>query len=435
MRERGAALGGERLEVLTGRQARWLAVAAQGLDQPLPATASARPGPRGRERALERLAGVMARVGTIQVDAVNIVARAHHLVPFSRLGAYRPDDMTALAGPGGPWFEHWGHAASLLPVELYPLLRWRMEASRHDLGPGGRPLEHRRAWRREHATYLAQVLDEVAERGPLSAAALSDPRRQKGQWWDRRSLGRRALELALADGLVCAWRTANFERVYDLTERVLAPEVVGAPVPPVRQAKQGLLEVAARCLGVATVADLADYFWLPPAEARDLVADLVQQGRLVPVAVEGWAQPAFMVPGAEPARPRRREAALLSPFDSLIWTRPRAERLFGFHYRVEIYVPAPQRRHGYYVLPMLLGDALVGRLDLKADRAAGELVVRGAYAEEGTCPARVAGAAARALERARAWLGLDRVTVVGRGDLAPALMRLTASSALRQEPL
>lgn len=366
----------------------------------------------------------MDQLGTIQLDAVNVLARTQFLVPFSRIGAYDPAGLLALSGPGRPWFEYWGHAASLLPVELHPLLRFRMESFSTDQVTSSAYQERRRAWRAEHAQYLAAVRAEVTEGGPLAASQLSEPRRQTGEWWDRRSLGRRALELLFGDGVLSAWRSASFERIYDLTERVIPAQVLAVPTPRQEDAQRQLVGLAAQAMGVATVADLADYFWMRPPAAKARAAELVEEGRLWPVTVEGWREKAYMSPGSVPKAIRRTEATLISPFDSLIWRRDRAQRLFGFHYRIEIYVPGPQRAHGYYVMPLLLGDQLVGRFDLKADRQARALLVQGAYAEPGQAKATVGEAAMAELHRLRQWLGLEGLQIVNRGDLAPALRRL-----------
>ena len=330
---------------LSSLEARRLAIAAQGLANP-------RPRPRGRGPDDQQLRKVMGQLGTIQLDAVNVLERTQFLVPFSRLGSYDPAALRALSGPGGHWFEYWGHAASLLPVELQPLFRWRMERSRQDLLDNVGARERRRAWRAAHADYMAAVLAEVTERGPLAASQLSEPRRRTGEWWDRRSLGRLALEFLFGDGVLAAWRGANFERIYDLTERIIPAEVLALPTPAPEDAQRELIALAARCMGVATVADLADYFWMRVPAARPRVSELVDEGRLAKVSVEGWSQPAYMAPGALAASPRRRHATLISPFDSLIWARPRAQRLFNFHYRIEIYVPGPPG-------PRLLRDANV----------------------------------------------------------------------------
>jgi uncharacterized protein len=391
--------------------ARRLALGAQALAAPRPRS------PAGAAQ-LRRL---MTGLGTIQLDAVNFLERTQYIVPFSRLGPYAKPDLLALCGPGGACFEYWGHAASLLPIELYPLFRWRMERMAEDRLDSPASQRRRQAWRHDHAAYLAAVLAEVAERGPLAASQLSDPRRRAGEWWDRRSDGRRALEVLFSDGVLSAWRSASFERVYDLTERALPATVLEQPVPPVETAQRELVAVAARCLGVATVTDLADYFWMKPGTTALRVAELLEDGRLEEVAVEGWGRPAYMAPGARPPRLGRSEATLLSPFDSLIWARPRTERLFGARYRIEIYVPAPQRIYGYYVLPLLWQGRVVARFDLKADRTRKVLLVSSAHLEPGEDAGDVAVAAGAELERMCAWLGLVNIVVGPAGELAPAL--------------
>jgi uncharacterized protein len=396
-----------------------LAVEAQGLSDP-----SGAPGLRGRSA----LPGIADRLGTIQLDAVNVLARTQFVVPFARIGPFEPARMLDLVGPGGNWFEYWGHAASLMPISLYPLFRHRMTEWRTDALPGVRG-GRRRAWREANAEYLAAVLRDVEQNGPLTAGQLADPRRRVGEWWDRRSDGRRALEFLFADGVLAAWRNRSFERIYDLSERVIPPASLAAPVPSVEEAQRELIAIAARCSGVATTADLADYFWVPPRAAKLRVAELVEAGRLRPITVEGWAEPGYVVDGAAPSRPRRRQASLLSPFDSLIWTRRRTERLFNFRYRIEIYVPKDLRTHGYYVLPLLQGDQLVARFGLKSDRAAGHLRVTGAHLEPGADAERAAAGAAGALSKMADWLGLNEVVVEHHGDLATRLLDALAHAA------
>jgi uncharacterized protein YcaQ len=379
------------------------------------------------------LAGVMGQLGTIQLDAVNVLARTQFLVPFSRLGPYDPVVLRSLSGPEGGWFEYWGHAASLMPVSFHPLFRWRMQRFADDLVDSPKAQGRRRAWRADHSTYIASVLAEVTERGPLPASKLSEPRRQSGEWWDRRSTGRRALEVLFADGVLSAWRSANFERIYDLTERVIPATVLEMPTPADEDAQKELIVLAANSLGVATAVDLADYFWLRPQRALSLVAELVGEGRLVQVGVEDWSQPAYVVPGARPKPPKRATATLVSPFDSLIWTRARTQRLFEFHYRIEIYVPGQLRTHGYYVTPLLLGDELVALFDLKSDRKGDALLVVGAFAEPGQTTGAVAEAALAELHRLRQWLGLSSLLIGPKGDLAPRLTDLGRPAGLAEK--
>lgn len=395
---------------LSNREARWLAIAAQGLGTSRTATAPSR----------RRLGATVAALGTVQLDAINVVERTQLLVLFSRLGAYDRRRFDALTGPRGELVEYWGHAASLIPAVHEPLLRWRKAEFRGEGEPSARQRRWR-AWEHEHADYLAAILDEVRDRGPLAASQLSDPRRRDGEWWDRRSLGRQAMELLFAEGRLVGWRTPGFERVYDLPERGLPEAVLATPTPDPDEAHRQLLLISARAHGVGTVSDLADYFRLKNRVAKARIAELVEAGELVQVAVEGWKDPAYVLAGARPRRPRRQHATLLSPFDSLIWERARTSRLFGYDFRIEVYTPAARRTFGYYVLSLLLGDELVGRLDLKADRRASALLVQAAHAEAGADAEAAASGAAGELRALAGWLGLDDVTVVGRGELAPAL--------------
>lgn len=397
---------------LSNEQARWLAIEAQGLHRDRPSATITR----------RHIHDVFARVGTIQLDAVNVVERTQFLVLFSRLGAYDVKRLHDLCGPGGEIFEYWGHAASLLPMTHQPLMRWRMEHA----GPYGESdayATRREEWRAANQDYLAAVLAEVRDRGPLAASQLTDPRRQQGEWWGRRSIGRQALEWLFFKGDVTGWRAPNFERIYDLPERVIPADVLAQPTPPIDEAQRRLLILAAGSLGVGTARELADYYRLNIRTARDRLAELVEAGEIELVTVEGWREPGFVLPTARPTRPRRRHATLLSPFDSLIWERTRTRRLFGFDYRIEIYVPEAQRTHGYYVLPLLVGDALVARFDLKADRATSTLRVRGSHLEPDADQEVVATEGAHELDALRDWLGLDTVAVDGRAPLANALRR------------
>ena len=389
-------------------QARRIALAAQGFTDPTPLG-------RVDRRHLRR---VLERVGLLQIDSVNVLTRAHELPTFSRLGPYPRELLARLTYRDRELFEYWGHEASLIPVVLHPLLRWRMQRARDEMWGGLRRLAA------ERPDYIDAVETEVAARGPLRTADLDRPPRRGGGWWNWDE-AKQALEYLFWCGRVAVADRVNFERLYDLPERVLPAEVLAAPTPDHDTAQRGLLAVSARALGVATARDLADYFRIPIREARARVAELAEDGGLLPARVEGWREPAFLHPDARLPR-RVRAAALLAPFDPLVWERPRVERLFGFHLRLEIYVPAARRRHGYYVLPFLLGEHLVARVDLKADRAARVLRVVAAYLEPSAQPGDVVAPLLAELGRMATWLDLDDVAVADRGDLAPALRAATA---------
>lgn len=388
-------------------QARRIALAAQGF---------ADPRPTGTPN-LRHLRRVLGRTGLLQMDSVNVLQRAHYMPLFSRLGNY-PVGLVDRAAYRRPreLFEYWGHEASLLPVALHPLLRWRMARADEDAW----------GWMRRVARERPDLLDwiraELRDKGPLTAAELEqDARGPKLNWGWNWSLTKQGLEFLFYNGEVAAAeRDGAWARRYDLAERVLPPAVLAAPTPAEADALRELVRIAAASLGVAAEVELRDYFRLPVAGARQAVAELVDAGELRPVAVEGWRQRAYLHRDARLPR-RIRAATLVSPFDPLIWERGRTERLFDFRYRIEIYVPAGQRVHGYYVLPFLLGDRLVARVDLKADRKAGVLQVPGAWAEPGHPVGEVALALAEGLGELAAWLGLSRVAPPARGDLASPL--------------
>ena len=398
-----------RAERLSIGEARRIAVAASGL---------ARRSPGRKDR--RHLAAVVDRLGLLQLDSVNVVGRAHDLVVYSRLGPH-PATLLRDAAYRRRWlYEAWCHEASLVPTSLWPLLAWRRGRMHAD--------RWWRGWVDGKGPLLAALEAEVADRGPLRASQLSLPRVPRSSWWGWDD-AKRGLEHLFAVGrLAVADRTGTtgFERAYDLVERVLPADVLAAPVPAEDDARAALLLVAARAQGVATLADLADHHRQQPALVKPIVARLVEAGALVPVAVEGWDQPAYVHPQA--SRPRRVAArALVGPFDPIVWHRPRAERLFAFRYRIEIYTPAAKRTYGYYVLPFVLGDRLVARVDAKADRTRGVLLVPGAFAEPFADPLAVAEPLAEELGSLAAWHGLDRVEVGGRGDLAAPLTLATAA--------
>jgi uncharacterized protein len=387
-----AATGRTRAE-LSASEARRLALASQGFADSRP---SGEPGGWDLRRVLNR-------VGLLQIDSVNVLERAHYLPAFSRLGPY-PRELLDRASQRAPrkLFEYWGHEASLIPVEFHRLLRWRMERAHNDAWGGMRRIKE------ERPELVARVLEQVRERGPVAASELAEEQpRKSGPWWDWSDV-KRALEWLFWAGEVTAARRRRFERLYDLPERVLPRAAIAAPTPPLAEAQRELVMIAARSLGIAAERDLRDYFRLGAAEAKLRVAELVDDGELAEVEVEGWGRtPGYLT--ADARIPRSVEAAaLIGPFDSLLWERSRVARVFGFQYRLEIYVPAPKRRHGYYVLPFLLGDRLVARVDLKSDRAAGVLRVRAIHLEP-DAPSETRAALATELASLAEWLALDSV--------------------------
>jgi len=351
-------------------------------------------------------------MGLIQIDSVNVLVRSQELPLFARLGAH-PRSLISDATADRELFEYWVHEACHVPVELHPYLRWYMAA------------DHR--WKRvpelreRRPDYLAEVLARIDQEGPIVAGDLKQRVGPKGTWWDWDD-GKVALEYLFHRGELAAVRRPNdFARVYDLAERIIPAEILSQPTPSEVDGRKELLVRAAAHHGVATFEDLTDYHRQRNPPCRPLIQELVEEGRLIELSVEGWSKPGYLHP--EAARPRRIGArALLSPFDPVVWNRDRAERLFGFRYRIEIYVPKPKRQYGYYVLPFLLGDELVARVDLKADRPTGRLLVQSAYGEPAIDESYVASELAAELRLMADWLGLDSgVVVKKRGDLAPAL--------------
>ena len=397
---------------LSQAQARRVALAAQGfLDRPHdPPT-------------LRTFARTLGRTGVLQVDSVNVLQRAHYMPLYSRMGPYDVDLLRrASSGPQRRVVEYWAHVQAYMPVDLWPVMQHRMQRYRD-----GR----HKWWGTEVTDELSRsLLDEIADRGASTARDLDDGLpREKVHWGWNWSATRRALDYMFMVGDVAiAGRNSQFEIRYDLPERVIPREHLEAPTPSEPEAAQELVRRAARSHGVATVRDLADYYRMRAVpgggqtSTQEAVAALVEDGELEPVRVEGVSRPAYLHRDAR--LPRRIGArALLSPFDPVVWERERTEALFDFFYRIEIYTPAEKRIHGYYVLPFLLGDRIVGRVDLKADRRVGLLMVKGAYAEPGA-PADTADELALELQRLAGWLGLHTVVVEPRGDLAPALHAL-----------
>ncbi|MDY6997875.1 MAG: crosslink repair DNA glycosylase YcaQ family protein [Actinomycetota bacterium] len=398
------------MTTLSAAQARRVAVAAQGFGEPAPA------GPVTRAH-LKRL---INRLQVLQLDSVSVAVRAHYAPVFSRLGVYDRDVLDRAAWSHSArsprlLIEYWAHEAALMAVDDWPLLRWRMQQYRH--GRWGTEIV------RKNAKLAEDVVEAVTALGPSTAGQIeahleAAPRGRKGPWWDR-SDTKWVAEALWSSGVLATATRVGFARHYDLAERVLPAEVLDRQLDE-RDAVRELARRAATALGVATEADIRDYFRLGAAQIKPAIAELVAAGELERVDVEGWTAPAYLRAGQSVPR-RNRGTALLCPFDPLIFFRPRVERLFGFHYRIEIYTPEPKRRYGYYVWPFLLDGELVGRVDLKADRTAGALMVLGAFIEAGRDPAQVAAALAAELRSMADWLGLDDVIVGDRGDLVAQL--------------
>ena len=397
------------------KQARRLALAAQGFNgRQSPATVK----PLQVNRLIERL-------GILQIDSVNALVRSHYLPLFSRLGNYSSDLLDQAAWSQGrrrTLFEYWGHEASLLPLSMYPLMRWRMQRASN----GEDIYQQLARFGREQQDTIRRVLASVREQGALGAGSLSTRQERAGPWWDW-SAEKHALEWLFAAGEVTVAGRRGFERLYDLPERVIPAAILQQPQPGEAEAQRSLLLHAAQALGVGTERDLRDYFRLSPADARPRLAELVEAGQLQMCEVADWRQIAYCLP--EPKAPRKVIAsALLSPFDSLIWERSRTERLFDFRYRLEIYTPQPKRVYGYYVLPFLHNERIAARVDLRAERAAGQLAVHAVHEEESGLDEEGMLALALNLRRMAQWLGLARVELncqrESAGRLRVALARI-----------
>lgn len=391
---------------ISAAEARRIALAAQGFDRNRPECSV-------DSRHLRR---VLDTLGLLQLDFVNVLLPAHYLMIWSRLGAYDLQRFDRFIYGSGGFTEQWAHEASIVPVTAWPLLAHRRAAWQPSKRNPVLKLQNR-------DRYLSRVLDQVRNDGAVSANELPPvpgPRRKPGDW--HRSVPRWALEYHFARGdLTVTDRKPNFQRIYDLPERVIPKSFLNQKLSD-DDAQRSLLKLAAKSFGVATLHDLADYYRMSARDAEPRLAELVEAGELTSVAVESWNEPAFL--SAQARFPRQISgASLLSPFDPVVWFRPRAHRLFDFHYRIEIYVPEAQRKFGYYVLPFRLGDQIVARVDLKADRKSGKLLVQHAHLEDGCEPLRCAASLADELRALSDWLGLEDVHVRRRGDFAKQLGR------------
>jgi len=391
-------------KVISLAQARRMALAAQGFD---------RPRPEGKVD-IRHIRRAIRQMGLLQLDFVNVLVPAHYLVLYSRLGAYKRSRQNHLVYRRREFTEQWAHEASIVPMEVWPLLAYR----RQDYQPWpNSPITKLKG----KSKYLSQTIDLITNNGAMTSQDMPPvpgPKRKPGDW--HRSLPRWALECHFGRGAVAvANRLPNFQRVYDLPERLIDPQHLERQVSR-NDAQRELLRLAAESYGIATMKDLADYYRMSPREAAPRVAELVEAGDVKEVGVEGWKEPGFLAKSAR--TPRKLScASLLSPFDPVMWFRPRAERLFNFHYRIEIYVPASKRKWGYYVLPFLLDDRIVARVDLKADRKGRELLVLAAHKEENIDEDRSIEHLAGELKSLASWLDLERVKVSRRGPFARKL--------------
>jgi hypothetical protein len=378
----------QRLDSLSIADARALALAAQGFD-------TARPKTKATQRHVDAL---ISRLGVIQIDSVNVLVRSQELPLFSRLGNHNRNAIPK-ATEQQKIFEYWGHEAAHLPVEIHPLFRWKMEAAR--LGKA----KHwgLTSFYDDNKAFVRRMLKHVEKNGPTTSRELSTRTEKKGTWWDWDE-AKVALEyLFLTGQLMSRGRGTDFARIYDTPERVLTPKILNAPTPSEHDARKQLLVRSAIAQGVATASDLADYYRQKPATVKPLITELVEEGELRVVAVDGWTEKAFVHRAAK--LPKQMHAtALLSPFDSLVWCRPRNERLFDFHYRIEIYTPKEKRKFGYYVLPFMMNGEMVGRVDLKADRANSKLLVHSVHTEKGVKRSTINDALNNELRTMASWL-------------------------------
>ena len=380
----------KRLDELTIVEARSLALAAQGFDKPRSKSKSS------TADAVE----VIKKLGVIQIDSVNVLVRSQELPLFARLGDH---DRNAInkATAQNKIFEYWGHEAAILPVEIQPLFRWKMNAARTG------KIKHwgLTSFYADNKAFVKRILKHVEANGPVTARELSTRTTKNSSWWDWDE-AKTALEyLFLTGQLMSCGRGSDFARIYDITERVLPSKILDTPTPTENEARKQLLVRAAKAQGVATLSDLADYYRQKTAVIKPLVNELVEQGDLREVTVDTWVEKAFVHRSAKPPK-KLYATALLSPFDSLVWCRPRNERLFDFHYRIEIYTPKEKRKFGYYVLPFMMNGELVGRVDLKADRANAKLLVQSVHTEKGIKRASINGALTDELRALANWLDL-----------------------------
>jgi len=386
--------------------ARRIAVAAQGLHRP-----------RSEAKVTQRhFRRVFKDVGLVQLDSVQAICRSHYLVFFSRLGKYDRSKLDEWIWHSGEIFESWAHEASILPVETEPFVRWKKSRARK-----GETWKGLFELANSQGEYVRDVMSQVSlAESPIRASELSEPRNRSGSWWSGRSDGQKTLDWLFRIGELAVKRDKNFSRSYVPFNSAISSEISRFPDPLESDAINELILISARCNGIGTVSDIADYFRIKPSLIRDSLPSLLEQKKLVSVEVEGWKENAYLHPSV--SVPKRIEArALLSPFDSLVWCRPRIERVFNFKYRLEIYVPKEKRKYGYYVLPFLLNENLVARVDLKTFRSTGKLLVKGIHLEKGVDPEMVLSELSEEIKKLSNFLDLPQVSVTSRSKPAVLL--------------
>ena len=392
--------------------AKRIAIAAQGFH---------RPRPMGKVD-IRHFRRVFGDVGLVQLDSVQAICRSHYLVFFSRLGKYDQLKLDNWIWHSGEIFESWAHEASILPVGLEPFVRWKKNRARK-----GETWKGLYELANSQEKYVDDVMRQVSSApSAIRASELTEPRNRSGPWWSGRSDGQKTLDWLFRIGQVAVKRDTKFSRSYVPFDSVIPNEISGFPDPLESDSIDELILTAARCNGISTVSDIADYFRMKPILVREALPFLLEQNKLLPVSVEGWDEKAYLHPSvSKPAKIESR--ALLSPFDSLVWCRPRLERLFHFKYRLEIYVPKEERKYGYYVLPFLLNENLVARVDIKTVRTEGKLLVKGIYLENGTDPEMVISELSKELIELSDFLDLPEVSIAGRSKSA-MLLRLFFNS-------
>ena len=385
-------------------EARRMALVAQGFSFP----------DRSKPVTWAHIKKTISQINLLQIDSVNVLVRSHYLPVFSRLGHYDHATLDARTfhNKKRTMFECWSHEASLVPLELHPFMRWRMDRARNHKGK----YVSLSRFAREEKDYLKTLLDFVKRNGPTAVSDFPDSGKGEGGWWGW-SKGKMAFEALFDQGLLTTAARPSFERIYDVPENVIPAEILNTPTPTEAETFRHLLDLSGRALGIGTEFDLRDYFRLPVAETKVALAQLIENGVFIPVKVEDWKYQAYVHRDAKLPR-KAGGTALVSPFDPLVWERDRAERLFNFHYRIEIYTPAEKRKYGYYVLPFLMGDRFAGRVCLKSDRHAGVLRANASHLEPHADAAETAEALSNELLLMSSWLGLDGVEVGAKGNLA-----------------